>query len=62
MLATLAYLNAVCFLEYWDKEQLSEAISLIKMIQREDMSTLLSELLIYLRHFNGDYIATISYL
>ena len=32
------------------------------MIQREDMSTLLSELLIYLRHFNGDYIATISYL
>ena len=32
------------------------------MIQREDMTTLLSELLIYLKHFNGDFIPTINYL
>jgi len=32
------------------------------MIQREDMTTLLSELLIYLKHFNEDYISTINYL
>ena len=32
------------------------------MIEREDMATLLSELLTYLRHFSGDYISSISYL
>jgi len=62
VLSTLAYLNVMCYLEFGRKEQLSEAISLIKMIQREDMITLLSELLIYLKHFNGDYIPTINYL
>lgn len=62
MLSTLAYLNVMCYLEFGRKEQLLEAISLIKMIQREDMTTLLSELLIYLKHFNEDYIPTINYL
>jgi hypothetical protein len=37
VLATLAYLNAMVYLESGGKEQLLEAISLIKMIQREDM-------------------------
>lgn len=31
------------------------------MIKREDMTTLLSELLFYLRHFSSDYILTSSY-
>lgn len=52
----------MCYLEFGRKEQLLEAISLIKMIQREDMTTLLSELLIYLKHFNEDYIPSFNYL
>ncbi len=52
----------MCYLEFGKKEQLFEALSLIKMVQREDFVTLLNELQFYLKHFSGDYITTINYL
>lgn len=39
-----------------------EALSLIKLIEREDMKLLLSEIFVYLSFYNGDYENTLSYL
>ena len=61
VLATLAYFHAVCFFEYGNRENLLEALSLIRLIQREDMKQLTAEIYVYLSHYNGDYLETLHY-
>lgn len=62
VLATLAYFNAACFFENGNRENLLEALSLIRLIQREDMRQLTAEIYVYLSHYNGDYLETLQYL
>ncbi len=62
MLASLAYMHAICYFESGQKTHCLEALSLIRLVQREDMRQLLSEVYIYLSHYNGDYMRTLSYL
>lgn len=35
---------------------------MIRLVQREDMKQLLSEMFVMLSHYNGDYIQTLSFL
>ena len=62
VLATLAYFNAVCYFETGTKSMLLEALSLIRLVQREDMKQLLSEVYVYLSHYNGDFLNTLNFL
>jgi hypothetical protein len=41
---------------------LLEAISLIKLIARDDLMVMFQELLVFLQHQKGDYLATVKYL
>ena len=44
------------------QNQLLEAISLIKLIARDDLMVMFQELLVFLQHQKGDYLATVKYL
>ena len=44
------------------RNQLLEAISLIKLIARDDLMSMFQELLVFLSHQKGDYLSTVKYL
>ena len=62
ILATLAYFNAMCFFQSGNQAKLMEALSLIRLVTREDMKQLMSELYIYLSYYKGDYAVALDFL
>ena len=68
MLAVLAFLNAQSYfisteLSYNERrQQLFEALALVRKIEREDLVRLFESLAMYLYHAKGEYLTTIKFL